>query len=330
MGLRETRSRNLRGGLENFEPLDFDGFNIDWGIEQIEDEAVDDNFDFDNSIPTNPKAKIGDIYKLGEHILMCGDSTNVLDVEQLMGEENADLIVTDPPYNVNVEGSDGKTIENDNLPKEVFKEIIQKAFENMYRFTRLGGAIYCFHGDNEGITFRTAFESSGFKLSECLIWVKNGLVLSRQDYHWRHEPILYGWKEGFAHYFIDDRTQDTVLEDKLDVDKLSKQELKNIIKKLMNDKVATTIIREDKPLKNAEHPTMKPIPLIGRLVKNSSRPKEIVLDLFGGSGSTLITCEQLNRKCRMMELDPRYVDAIILRWETLTGNKAELLNERVN
>lgn len=156
---------------------------------------------------------------------------------------------------------------------------------------------------------------------------KNGFTLGRQDYQWRHEPCLYGWKEGASHYFLDDRAQDTVIEDKPNVNKMNKEELRAYVKELLDEKMATTILREDKPVKNSDHPTMKPIKLLARLVKNSTKQKELVLDLFGGSGSTLITCEQLNRRCNMMEYDPKYADVIIKRWEALTGQKATLIEE---
>ena len=162
-------------------------------------------------------------------------------------------------------------------------------------------------------------------IRECLIWVKNGFTLGRQDYQWRHEPCLYGWKDGASHYFIPDRSQDTVIEDKPDLNKMSKDELRKLAKALLGEKDEGTIIREDKPVRDADHPTMKPIKLLARLIRNSSKPLWTVLDLFGGSGSTLIACEQLNRRCRTMEYDPRYRDVIIKRWEILTGKKAEVL-----
>lgn len=165
---------------------------------------------------------------------------------------------------------------------------------------------------------------SGIEYKQCLIWVKNSLVLGRQDYQWQHEPCLYGWKPGAAHYFIDDRTQTTVIEDKhKDFRKMRKEELVRLLEDMTADKVSTTIIHEDKPARSDEHPTMKPIKLLARGIKNSSRPGEIVLDIFGGSGSTMIACEQLGRQCRMVELDPKYCDVIIDRWERLTGGKAE-------
>lgn len=176
------------------------------------------------------------------------------------------------------------------------------------------------------MSFRSALVEAGGSVKQTLIWVKNALVLGRQDYHWKHEPCLYGWKEGASHYFIDDRCQTTVFEDDSDLQKMSKEQLIFLIKQSCEEKEPCTIIHENKPLRNDVHPTMKPINLIGRLVKNSSREKENVFDGFGGSGSTLIACEQLNRKAYLMELDPRYIDVIIKRWEDFTGEKAVKVN----
>ena len=190
-----------------------------------------------------------------------------------------------------------------------------------------GAVFYIWHADSEGYNFRGACRDAGWKVRQCLIWNKNSFVMGRQDYHWKHEPCLYGWKDGAAHYFIDDRTQATVYEDKgIDLKKMKKDEMQQLLKKLLSDKQSTTVINEDRPSASSMHPTMKPIKLIARLLRNSSRQEELVLDLFGGSGSTLMACEQLNRKCYTMEYDPRYVDVIIQRWEEFTGRKAELIN----
>ncbi len=277
--------------------LDITGFSFDEVDKILQDisGSKEDNFDIEQALNEikEPISKTGDIWILGNHRLMCGDCTNIQNVSMLMNEKKADLILTDPPYNVNYEGATKEelTIQNDNLSDNEFKKLLFDSFKNMFDNARLGAAIYVFHSDTEGINFRTAFKEAGFKLSECLVWIKNTFVMGRQDYQWKHEPILYGWKEGAAHYFIDDRTQSTVLE-------------------------------FDKPIRNAEHPTMKPVDLISCLIRNSSKENNIILDLFGGSGSTLISAEQLNRKCFMMELDPKYCDVIIKRWETFTGKKA--------
>ena len=276
--------------------MDITGFSND-EIDDILKDAIgsqEDDFDIDDALEEidEPITKKGDIWILGNHKLMCGDSTKEEDVLKLMNKEEADLIITDPPYNVNYEGTAGK-IENDNMSETEFFNFLLDSFRNMYKVTKAGASAYIFHADTEGLNFRTAFKAVGFKLAQCLVWVKNTFVMGRQDYHWRHEPILYGRKEGCAHYFIDDRSQSTVLE-------------------------------YDKPTKSEEHPTMKPIDLIIRLIKNSSKENNLILDLFGGSGSTLISAEQTKRICYTMELDPKYCDVIIKRWETLTGKKAEL------
>ena len=191
-----------------------------------------------------------------------------------------------------------------------------------------GGAFYIFHSDSHGSTFRNAVESQGLTVRQCIIWLKNSLVLGRQDYQWIHEPCLYGWKDGAGHYFINDRGFTTVIKfDKEDLNKLSKPELVKIIKQLQAPKESVSVIEEDKPARNDLHPTMKPIRLVGRLIANSSKVGECVLDTFGGSGSTLIAAEQLGRKCYMMEKDPKYVDVIVDRWEAYTGQKAEKENQ---
>ena len=280
--------------LENIKDIDMELF--DFQISNILDNVVDDEYEVE--LPEDPKTKNGNIYKLGNHYLMCGDSTNAEDVKKLMNNQLADLIVTDPPYNVNYEGKTDNNLKimNDNMEDNQFYSFLESAFINLYDSIKAGGSIYVFHADTEGLNFRKAMMSSGFKLAECLVWVKNAFVMGRQDYHWKHEPVLYGWKPGTSHYFINDRSQSTVLE-------------------------------FDKPIRNEEHPTMKPIDLIAYLINNSSKKDEIVLDLFGGSGTTMIACEQTNRKAFIMELDPRYCDVIVDRWEKFTNQKAELINE---
>ncbi len=275
----------------DFSKLEDELANIDldmlqFGFEDINDlvpdNATDDDFDIEGEVPEIPFSLKGDIYLLNGHRVMCGDSTNILDVKKLVEDDQIDMIFTDPPYNVDYEGSAGK-IKNDKLGDDKFYLFLAESFKNMFELTKQGGAIYVCHADTEGLNFRNAYKNAGFKLAECLIWVKNALVLGRQDYHWRHEPILYGWKEGAAHYFIDDRTQDTIWE-------------------------------YNKPRKNEEHPTMKPLELVGRAISNSSRRGEKILDLFGGSGSTMIAADQLDRVAHLMELDERFVDVIINRF----------------
>lgn len=314
----------LEKELEN---ISIDMGKYDFDLSGFEPEAEQDDFDVDGELDEieEPTTKRGDLYKLGNHYLLCGDSTSKEDVERLMQGKKADLLLTDPPYNVAVSNSDGLTIENDNLSKAEFKKFIDSAMKRANESLKEGGAFYVFYGDIEDVAFRTACFENELTIHQCLIWVKNHFTLGRQDYQWRHEPCLYGWKDGAGHYFVDDRTQDTVIEDKLNINGMSKDELKELVKQLLDDRNSTTILREDKPTIDEDHPTMKPIKLLARLIKNSARKEEIVLDLFGGSGSTLIACEQLNRVCYMMEYDPKYCDVIVKRWETLTGRKAELL-----
>lgn len=235
--------------------------------------------------------------------------------------------MTDPPYNVAIENSQGMTIENDNMESGQFNEFLTAAFENMNQALKAGGSFYVWYASREHINFETALNKAGLNVRQQLIWNKNSLIMGRQDYHWKHEPCLYGWKEGASHYFIDDRTQSTVFEDKgIDIKKLKKAEAIKMLQDLMGDKISTTVINEDKPSVNDLHPTMKPIKLMARLIKNSSKIDETVLDLFGGSGSTLIACEQTQRKCYTMEYDEKYATVIVDRWEKLTGQKAEKIN----
>lgn len=263
-------------------------------------------------------SQAGDIYLLGEHRLMCGDSTNTEDVSKLLDGELADLMITDPPYNINYEGSDGQKIKNDNMSSNEFYDFLKKFYENAFNVMRDGAGFYIFHADSETKAFRGACEDVGFKISQCLIWVKNGFNLSRQDYNWRHEPCLYGWKLGKEHFFIKDYTQDTVLENKEVLKKKSKEELLKYILELEEKlKYHSTIIEENKPTKNDIHPTMKPLKLLARLMANSSKKNWRILDLFGGSGSTLMTAEQLQRKAYLMEYDPKYADVIVKRFASV-------------
>lgn len=253
--------------------------------------------------PAEPVTKPGDVITLGRHRLMCGDSIRIDQVERLMGGEQADMVWTDPPYNVAVgiedieeararrRRVDGKGVANDEMSDEKFRQFLRDAFSSMCAATKPGGAIYVAHADSEGYNFRGALREAGWLYKQCLVWVKHSLVLGRQDYQWRHEPILYGWKDGGAHSWFSDRSQTTVLE-------------------------------FDKPAKSADHPTMKPVELVAYCVGNSSAPGHIVLDLFGGSGTTLMAAEKLGRSARLMEIDPRYCDVIVRRWEEATGQKA--------
>lgn len=306
------------GEIEGIDMSSF-GFLMDPLIE-----VVEDDFDDEAAIEQpEPIAKLGDVYQLGEHFLMCGDSTDFIAVKKLCGESMMDLLVTDPPYNVAYEGKteDALTIENDNMDDAKFREFLKAAFACADGVMRPGAAFYIWHADSEGFNFRGACRDIGWTVRQCLIWNKNQMVLGRQDYQWKHEPCLYGWKDGAAHYFVDDRNLLTVLEEESELKKMSKAELINYILEIQ-EQTATTVINEVKPSRNGLHPTMKPLRLIERLVRNSSKKGENVLDLFNGSGSTLMVCEQLGRRYYGMELDPRYVDATIERWEEFTGKKA--------
>lgn len=306
--------------LMGFNAEDFEGAFDD--VEAFEDE-------FEPELPKEPKTRLGEIYQLGRHRLMCGDSTDDQSVKKLMGGVEADLFLTDPPYNVDYEGktADALKIENDRQSDDDYRKFLIDAFLSANENIKEGAAFYIFHADSEGYTVRGACQDAGWKVRQCLIWNKNSIVMGRQDYHWKHEPCIYGWKDGASHYFIDDRKQSTVFEDgkSININALKKDEMKKLLIDIFSDKISTTVINEDRPTRNAEHPTMKPIKLMGRLIKNSSRQEELVLDTFGGSGSTLIACEQLNRTCYMMELDPKYCDVIIDRWEQFTGKKAKLI-----
>lgn len=256
----------------------------------------------------------GQVYELGPHRLMCGDSTNPDDMAILMNGAKADLIVTDPPYNVDYEGSNGKKIQNDKMEDNSFLNFLTDAFKTMLGVLKNGGVYYIWHADSEGFNFRQAIKNCGGLVRQCLIWVKNSLVLGRQDYQWRHEPCLYGWKEGAGHYWEGTRSLSTVIDDRPNYKNMNKEELLEEIKKLRGDNIPSTIIYEDKPSRNDEHPTMKPVKLFERLIKNSSKEEDIVLDPFGGSGTTIIASQKLNRHARLMELDPRYCDVIRKRW----------------
>ena len=303
------------------------GFEQDL-LDEVEEEFTeveDDNFDIDKALEEieEPITKTGDVWQLGNHRLICGDSTSFNDIEKLMNGEEVDLFLTDPPYNINVSNSQGMTIENDNMDKEEFIKFLSDVFVNANSFMKPGAPFYIWYADTSALEFHQACRNTNWTIRENLIWVKNQFILGRQDYHWRHEPCLYGWKDGAAHYFINDRTQSTVIDETIDLNTITHEDLVDYVKNLLN---SSSVLYENKPTINDMHPTMKPISLIARLVKNSSIKNANILDLFGGSGSTLIACEQLNRRCFTMELDPKYCDVIIKRWEQLTGRKAELVN----
>lgn len=323
----------------------------DWGVDLPgfdtnipQEDAEEDHFNPGDVMGKAPTSQFGDIYQLGRHRLICGDSTDPDVLKLLMGGREADLILTDPPYNVDYSAKNEvlnkadkgnriqKDIANDKMTREQFGEFLNKAFEGMFRVAKPGAGIYIFYASREAVNFVRAFEGAGFEYKQQLIWVKNNMVLGLQDYQWKHEPILYGWKGGKPHYFVDRRDQLTVWEDAatLDPDKMTKEELKKALKDLLEAaQVPNTAIHENKPQVSADHPTMKPVKLVGRLIKNSTRPGEIVVDIFGGSGTTLIAADQLGRACFTVELDPQYSDVIIKRWEKQSGEKAQLIGNYV-
>ena len=314
---------------QELEKVDFDGYDFGFDIEEDDDnvEVVED--DFDPTPPEIPITKPGQIWQLGDHKLMCGDATKEADVRKLAGDTTVDLYLTDPPYNVNYQGTAG-TIQNDNQEDGQFRQFLRDAFKAAYQVMKPGAAYYIWHADSEGLNFRAACNETGLQVRECLIWVKNRFVLGHSDYQWRHEPCLYGWKDGAAHYFVNSRSESTVIPDLTEVDpkKMKKEELQKLVETLLTEYRTTTVIEMDKPTRNGEHPTMKPVALFDYLIRNSTKKGETVLDTFAGSGTTIIACEQDGRKAMCMELDPKYCDVIIQRWEDFTGDKAVLQNGR--
>lgn len=313
----------LEQELDELAELDIDMTGLGF---EFKPDAEEDDFDPDEVLGEMevPETNPGDIYILGRHRLLCGDSTKKKDFSNLLKGDKVKLVITDPPYNVDYEGGTGLKIMNDAMSDTKFRAFLTDAYKRMYEAAEPGAPIYVFHADSEGYNFRGAFKDAGFKLAQCLIWVKQSLVLGRQDYHWRHEPILYGWKEGAAHFWYGERNKDTVIDDeKINYTKAKKADLIQALKD-MHEKVYknSSVIYHDKPSRSSEHPTMKPVKLIGKLMNNSSERGDTVLDPFGGSGSTLIAAEQLERTCYIVEMDPKYCDVIVKRWEEFTGEKA--------
>lgn len=313
----------LEAELADLQIQDMQEFGFDFLPDFTDDTTTDDLIDEILQDEAEPTTKTGDIWILGKHRLICGDCTERATIEKLLDGKKVDLLLTDPPYNVAVENSDGLTIANDNMSDTAFYEFLKAAFTSADTVMKEGAAFYVWHGESEGLNFRRACQYAGWETKQCLIWVKNQNTIGRQDYQWKHEPCLYGWKSGSAHYFIKNRKQSTVIDHDIDLDLMTEAELRELITELLEP---STIIREGKPLKNGDHPTMKPIPLIKKQVKNSTKKGGVVLDLFGGSGTTLLACEALDRVCYMSELDAKYCDVIIKRWEEQTGEKAVLLN----
>ena len=267
--------------LTGFDPAEIDDLFKD------SHKVKDDDFDVDAELQKPTITKAGDIWQLGRHRLICGDSTKAETYELLMGTTKANLVITDPPYNVNYEGSAGK-IKNDNMADDAFYNFLLTAYTQMHSAMADDASIYVFHADTEGLNFRRAFADAGFYLSGCCIWKKQSLVLGRSPYQWQHEPCLYGWKKNGKHQWYTGRKE-------------------------------TTIWEFDKPKKNGDHPTMKPIPLLAYPIENSSLSNSVVLDPFGGSGSTLIACEQTDRICYTIELDEKFCDVIVKRYMEQVG-----------
>ena len=290
----------LTDELLSLQELDFDmeQFGFDFDFSEDEEAVEDDNWEAD--VPEEPISKRGDIWVLGRHRLMCGDSTDAADVALLMDGNKADMLLTDPPYNVDYTGKaselETRKIENDKMEDSAFQDFLTSAFSNAAENMKAGGVFYIWHADSEGLNFRTACKKAGLQVRQCLIWNKNAMVMGRQDYQWKHEPCLYGWKDGASHLWASDRKQTTVLE-------------------------------FEKPQKNNLHPTMKPIKLFDYQIKNNTKGDDIVLDLFGGSGTTIMAAEQNGRRGFVMEYDPKFVDVIVDRWEQFTGMKAKKIKE---
>lgn len=283
---------------QELKDLDFGDFDFGFDMSAFEEpqEIVEDEPpEVDEE--SEPITHLGDIWQLGKHRLMCGDSTDAEAVAILMGGRKADLLLTDPPYNVAYEGKtkDALTIQNDKMGSSQFKEFLSKAFSAAVAVMTEGGAFYIWFASREHCNFENALNEAGLQVRQELIWKKNTMVLGRQDYQWKHEPCLYGWKDGASHNWYSDRKQ-------------------------------TTILEFDKPSRSEDHPTMKPVGLFAYQIQNSTKKDNVVLDLFGGSGTTIIACEQAGRIGYCMELDPKYCDVIIKRYENLTGNKAVKIN----
>ena len=295
----------LRIEIESLQGADFDVSLTGFGEDEIADlfagdsekDVKDDDFDLSAALEKAAFVERGDIWTVGRHRLMCGDATSAEDVSALMDGKKANLIVTDPPYNVAFKSGSGLSIQNDSMGNGEFYTFLYNSFQNMAEHLEKGGAAYVFHADTEGLNFRKAFVDAGFHLAGVCIWVKNSLVLGRSDYQWQHEPVLYGFLKNGKHPWYSDRKQ-------------------------------TTIWNYDKPKRNKNHPTSKPLDLLGYPICNSSQENAIVLDTFGGSGSTLMACEQTNRICFMCELDEKYASVILRRYVEDTGDSENVFVER--
>lgn len=314
--------------------IDFDELALPDGVLDLGKLEPEETKDDDEAPALKPDevadSQRGQLYRLGRHFLYCGDSTSAEDMAALMQGTRADLIVTDPPYNVHYEDkaellnkyrpcsrvkkATNTNIANDEMNDSQFTEFLQKAFSIMFEHLKTGGVFYIWYAQLKSIQFETALKNAGGQVRQFIIWVKNHFSLGMTDYQWKHEPCLYGWKNGANHYWDGRRDLTAVYDEKPNYKKMSKEELLQEITKLRGDNLPNTIIYEDKPARNEEHPTMKPVKLFQRLIKNSSKEDDAILDPFGGSGTTIIACEKLNRTAYVMELDPHYCDVIRKRW----------------
>jgi DNA modification methylase len=321
--------RALAELLQSLEGLDGTGFDqgaLDELLASLEPEkkSLEDAENVpEPRIDAAPVSKVGDTWLLGDHRLVVGDSTDPGVVAEALGGAKAELVLTDPPYNVAYTGKTGDalTIDNDDMSPEAFADFLESVMSAMYGNAVEGAPIYVFYATAEEPAFRQALVDAGWLYKQNLVWIKDRFVLSRQDYHWQHEPILYGWKPGAAHLWFGGFTPTTVIDDAKPIGDMTKAELRAIVEQLQN---ATTTIRADRPARNIDHPTAKPIVLLAKLLENSSRPGTLVLDPFGGSGSTLIACDYLGRKCGTVELDPVYADVICRRYQDFAGVKPVL------
>jgi len=288
--LKELKDLNFDLELTGFSDNELADFLTEEVDGLTDEDAVPD-------VPEEPKTKLGDIYQLGKHRLMCGDSCSLTDMEKLCDGQPVDMWLTDPPYNVAYEGKtkEALKIQNDSMGDDQFRQFLRDAYVTADLVMKAGAVFYIWHADSEGYNFRGAAHDAGWKVRQCLIWKKSTMVMGRQDYHWKHEPCLYGWKEGAGHLWATDRKQ-------------------------------TTILEFDKPSRNGEHPTMKPVALFEYQMLNNTKGGDIVLDSFGGSGTTMLAAEKHGRYARLMELDPKYCDVIVKRWEDFTGKKAKLVS----
>lgn len=312
--------------LTDAKALELFGLILD--LDDAEDVQEDDYVYVDKP----PRVKTGEVWQLGEHTLVCGSCLDADNVHRAMGGDDyksADCVVTDPPYNVDYVGKtkDALKIDNDLMDEDAYREFLTAAFQQMAANLRPGGAFYIWLADKRLKECYDALKVIGLQVRQQIIWVKNTMVLGRQDYQQKHEPCIYGWKSGAAHYFTPDRTKTTVEEqdEVVNIKQLKKTELLAYCMELIDklNAAAQTVIREDKPVASEQHPTMKPVRLIAKLIANSTRQGDTVLDCFGGSGTTLIACEQMGRYCRMLESDEKYASSIVDRWEKFTGKTAE-------